>query len=105
MAGVQFAGAAFTNLTGDHLDYHKTMENYAAAKAKLFETLDRNAVAVVNAYDPWSSRMVQNTHARVIQFGIGRKGDYRAADLSITAEGLELSRSARRTAKPRFRRR
>ena len=40
LAGVHFAGAAFTNLTGDHLDYHKTMEAYAAAKAKLFESLD-----------------------------------------------------------------
>ena len=39
LAGVHFAGAAFTNLTGDHLDYHKSMENYFQAKAKLFEQL------------------------------------------------------------------
>src|SRR5688500_5648383 len=51
VAGVPFAGAAFTNLTGDHLDYHKTMDNYAAAKAQLFASLDAEAVAVVNAED------------------------------------------------------
>ena len=49
VAGVPFVGAAFTNLTGDHLDYHKTMENYAAAKARLFASLDPEAVAVINA--------------------------------------------------------
>jgi len=87
VAGVRFAGAAFTNLTGDHQDYHGNMENYAAAKARLFEGLDRSAVAVVNAYDPWSDRMVQKTHARVMRFGIGRKGDYRARDVSTTPEG------------------
>ena len=87
VAGVRFAGAAFTNLTGDHLDYHQTMENYAAAKARLFESLDASAVAVVNANDTYKHRMVQNCKARVIEFGIGRKGDYRAKDLAITAEG------------------
>jgi UDP-N-acetylmuramoyl-L-alanyl-D-glutamate--2,6-diaminopimelate ligase len=87
VVGVRFAGAAFTNLTGDHLDYHQTMEKYAAAKAKLFESLDSSAVAVVNANDSWSHRMVQNCKARVIEFGIGRKGDYRAKDVTVTAEG------------------
>ena len=53
VAGVPFAGAAFTNLTGDHLDYHATMENYAAAKAKLFASLHPSSVAVVNAADKW----------------------------------------------------
>jgi len=51
VAGIDFAVAIFTNLTGDHLDYHKTMEEYAAAKAMLFEGLKENAVAVVNADD------------------------------------------------------
>ncbi len=60
VAGVTFAGAAFTNLTGDHLDYHKTMDAYAAAKARLFESLGHSAVAVVNADDKWAPRMVQD---------------------------------------------
>ncbi|HEX2972767.1 MAG TPA: Mur ligase family protein, partial [Tepidisphaeraceae bacterium] len=71
VAGVTFAGAAFTNLTGDHLDYHKTMENYAAANAKLFEMLDPSAVAVVNINDPWADRIIRDCKARIIQFGIG----------------------------------
>src|SRR5687768_11225885 len=87
VAGVQFAGAAFTNLTGDHLDYHKTMENYAAAKAQLFATLDAEAVAVVNADDKWSDRMIQDCCSRIIRFGFGKKADYRARDIAVTATG------------------
>ena len=87
VAGVSFAGAAFTNLTGDHLDYHKTMENYAAAKAKLFASLDATAVAVVNAADKWSGTMVENCPARVLRFGFGKNADYTAKDTSYTAQG------------------
>ncbi len=58
--GIRFAGAAFTNLTRDHMDYHGNMENYAAAKAKLFESLDEDAIAVVNADDIWSQRMARD---------------------------------------------
>ncbi len=54
VAGIDFAVAIFTNLTGDHLDYHKTMEEYAAAKALLFQGLKPSAVAVVNADDSWA---------------------------------------------------
>ena len=87
VAGVSFSGAAFTNLTGDHLDYHKNMDNYAAAKAKLFTSLDETAVAVVNAEDKWSERMAQNCQGRVIRFGFGKTADYRARDVAITASG------------------
>src|SRR5689334_18759820 len=75
VAGVHFSGAAFTNLTGDHLDYHKTMDAYAAAKAKLFESLDPAAVAVVNVDDEYADRMVRDTQARVIRFGFGKTAD------------------------------
>jgi UDP-N-acetylmuramoyl-L-alanyl-D-glutamate--2,6-diaminopimelate ligase len=87
VAGVNFAGAAFTNLTGDHLDYHITKEKYAAAKARLFDMLPSTSVAVLNANDPASERMARGCKARIIHFGIGRKGDYRATDIEITAEG------------------
>jgi UDP-N-acetylmuramoyl-L-alanyl-D-glutamate--2,6-diaminopimelate ligase len=60
-----FDVAVFTNLTGDHLDYHKTMENYAAAKARLFELLPASGTAIVNADDPWTSRMIRDCKARV----------------------------------------
>jgi UDP-N-acetylmuramoyl-L-alanyl-D-glutamate--2,6-diaminopimelate ligase len=87
VAGLRYAGAAFTNLTGDHLDYHKTMENYAAAKAKLFESLDESAAAVVNADDTWSARMTEGCRARIIRFGWGSTADYRARDVAVTAQG------------------
>ena len=87
VAGATFAGAAFTNLTGDHLDYHRTMEAYAAAKARLFAGLHGDAVAAVNADDPWAGRMVADCHGRVIRYGFGKDADYRARDLSVTAAG------------------
>jgi UDP-N-acetylmuramoyl-L-alanyl-D-glutamate--2,6-diaminopimelate ligase len=90
VAGVPFAGAAFTNLTGDHLDYHRTMEAYAAAKARLFESLDASAVAVVNDADKWSSRMVERCAARAIRFGFGKSADYRATDRAVTSEGTSF---------------
>jgi UDP-N-acetylmuramoyl-L-alanyl-D-glutamate--2,6-diaminopimelate ligase len=91
VAGVKFAGAAFTNLTGDHLDYHKTMENYAAAKSRLFAVLDDQAVAAININDPWAEKIVRTCKARIIYFGIGRKGDYRAKDIHITSEGSRFT--------------
>ena len=87
VVGMRFAGAGFTNLTGDHLDYHKTMEHYAAAKAKLFESLDENAVAVLNAASDWSGWMERKCKARIIRFGFGDDADYQARDVSINASG------------------
>ena len=89
-AGVHFAGAAFTNLTGDHLDYHQTMENYAAAKAMLFEQLPTHAIAAVNADDPWTPRISRNCPARIIRFGFNESAHYRAADSAITAQGTHF---------------
>src|SRR4029453_16093832 len=84
LAGVFFSGAAFTNLTGDHLDYHKTMANYAAAKAKLFQELDAEAGAGVNADDKWSDRIIESCPSRIIRFGFGKRADYRARDVEVT---------------------
>jgi UDP-N-acetylmuramoyl-L-alanyl-D-glutamate--2,6-diaminopimelate ligase len=91
VAGVPFAGAAFTNLTGDHLDYHRTMENYAAAKARLFASLDPSAVAVVNAADKWYPRMLAECQARVLRFGFSKQTDYAARDASYTAQGTTFT--------------
>ncbi len=65
-AGMQFAAAVFTNLTGDHLDYHGDMDRYAAAKARLFAQLAPDALAVVNAADPWCARVTGGCRARVL---------------------------------------
>src|SRR5206468_4807853 len=90
LAGVFFSGAAFTNLSGDHLDYHKTMENYAAAKGKLFCELDAEAVAVVNAEDKWSDRIIRDCPSRIIRFGFGKRADYRARDVEVTPQGTSF---------------
>jgi len=90
VAGVRFAAAAFTNLTGDHLDYHRDMESYAAAKARLFESLDESAIAVVNATDEWSKRMIRDCRARVVRFGFNRGADYRAQDIAVTSHGTHF---------------
>ncbi len=64
-AGLSFDAGVFTNLTGDHLDYHADMDEYASAKALLFETLGGDAQAIVNADDPASSRMLKGCRGRV----------------------------------------
>jgi UDP-N-acetylmuramoyl-L-alanyl-D-glutamate--2,6-diaminopimelate ligase len=69
VAGIDFAVGIFTNLSGDHLDYHGTMEAYAAAKARLFEGLAPGATAIVNADDPAYARMVRDCRARILRCG------------------------------------
>ncbi|MAX25462.1 MAG: UDP-N-acetylmuramoyl-L-alanyl-D-glutamate--2,6-diaminopimelate ligase [Phycisphaeraceae bacterium] len=64
IAALQFHTAVFTNLTGDHLDYHGTMANYAAAKAKLFEMVSDKGWAIVNGDDPYASQMLEQCKAR-----------------------------------------
>jgi UDP-N-acetylmuramoyl-L-alanyl-D-glutamate--2,6-diaminopimelate ligase len=67
--------AVFTNLTGDHLDYHGTMESYGAAKARLFESLEPDGWAIVNAEDPWHARMLERCRARVIRCSVRDSGE------------------------------
>jgi len=67
VSGLSFAAAVFTNLTGDHLDYHKDMASYAAAKARLFTALAPDAIAVVNADDPAVTRMLKDCTATVFR--------------------------------------
>jgi UDP-N-acetylmuramoyl-L-alanyl-D-glutamate--2,6-diaminopimelate ligase len=73
--GLAFRVGVFTNLTGDHLDYHGTMENYAAAKARLFEALPPTATAIINADDPWGARMASVSRAPVWTTSIAGRGD------------------------------
>ncbi|MSR69149.1 MAG: UDP-N-acetylmuramoyl-L-alanyl-D-glutamate--2,6-diaminopimelate ligase [Phycisphaerales bacterium] len=65
--GIDFAVGVFTNLTGDHLDYHQTMQAYGAAKARLFRTLSAGSCAVVNGDDPAHEQMVRGSAARVLR--------------------------------------
>lgn len=91
VGAIHFAAAAFTNLSGDHLDYHKTMDNYAAAKARLFQMLPPSAAAIVNARDPASPRIVRDTPARVLRFAANLPADYRATDIHVAAHGTSFT--------------
>jgi UDP-N-acetylmuramoyl-L-alanyl-D-glutamate--2,6-diaminopimelate ligase len=76
-AGLNFAVAAFTNLSGDHLDYHGTMEQYLAAKRVLFEGLGGEAVAVLNRDDAASASLAGATKGKVVWYGIYQEGGAR----------------------------
>ena len=90
IAGLRFAGAVFTNITHDHLDYHKTFENYIKAKKKFFDELSGDAFALVNADDKRGMVMLQNTKASKLTFGLKKMVDYKARIITNSLEGLEL---------------
>lgn len=85
--GLRFSAAAFTNLSGDHLDYHRTFEAYRAAKARLFAGLDEKAIALVNRDDGNHAQIAANCRARVVSFSIGRDADITASITRSTSEG------------------
>jgi UDP-N-acetylmuramoyl-L-alanyl-D-glutamate--2,6-diaminopimelate ligase len=90
IAGVKFAGALFTNITHDHLDYHKTFENYIKAKKKYFDELSGDAFALVNADDKRGMVMLQNTKATKYTFGLKKMVDFKAKIITNSIDGLEL---------------
>ncbi len=89
VAHCHFDVAVFTNLTHEHLDYHKDMEGYFAAKAKLFRMLRPGAVAVINRDDPYGPRMAEQAPegVRVITYGFSPEADVRAEGLQLTPSG------------------
>ena len=90
IGGLDFVGGIFTNLTRDHLDYHKTFENYRNAKKMFFDGLSKNAFAITNADDKNGMIMVQNTKATVKTYSIKRMADFRAKILECHFEGMYL---------------
>ena len=90
IAGLAFAGGIFTNLTRDHMDYHKTVENYRNAKKAFFDGLPKTAFALTNADDKNGMVMVQNTKARVKTYSMRTMADFRAKLLECHFEGMYL---------------
>lgn len=90
IAGLKLAGAVFTNITHDHLDYHGTFDEYIKAKKKLFDELPKDAFALVNGDDRRGSVMLQNSKATHHTFALKSSADFKAKILSNTLEGLEL---------------
>ncbi len=90
IGGLKFAGGLFTNLTRDHLDYHKTFENYRDAKKAFFDTLSKDAFAITNADDKNGMFMVQNTKARVKTYSTRSMADFKARIIECHFEGMYL---------------
>lgn len=93
VAGIRFSGAVFTNLSHEHIDYHKTMENYARAKSKLFEALGGGAVAVINADDPYGDYMAGRcTSNKILMYGRNEVGNnFRILKEDRTGQVLQVT--------------
>lgn len=90
IGGLNFAGGLFTNLTRDHLDYHKTFENYRNAKKAFFDGLPKTAFAITNADDKNGMVMVQNTKATVKTYSTRTMADFKAKILECHFGGMYL---------------
>ena len=88
IGGLKFAGGIFTNLTRDHLDYHKTVENYLKAKKAFFDELPKTAFALTNADDKNGMVMVQNTKAKVATYSLRTMADFKGKVLEDGFEGM-----------------
>jgi UDP-N-acetylmuramoyl-L-alanyl-D-glutamate--2,6-diaminopimelate ligase len=88
--GLKFAGAIFTNITHDHLDYHHTFESYIRAKKGFFDGLPADAFALVNVDDKRGMVMLQNCKAKKYTYGLKKMADYKGRIITNSIEGLEL---------------
>lgn len=91
IAGLKFAGGVFTNLTHDHLDYHKTFEEYLKAKKAFFDGLGEDAFALTNTDDKNGNVMVQNTRARKYSYSLKSMSDYKCRLIENHFQGLILN--------------
>lgn len=94
VAGVEFDTAVFTNITQDHLDFHETMENYLAAKTKLFSGLDSYSgkhtakYGIINIDDTGSDSLMRATAGKVMTYGINKNCDVKASNISLKTNGV-----------------
>jgi UDP-N-acetylmuramoyl-L-alanyl-D-glutamate--2,6-diaminopimelate ligase len=88
--GLNFAGALFTNITHDHLDYHRTFESYIRAKKGFFDGLSADAFALVNVDDKRGMVMLQNSKAKKQTYGLKKMADFKGKIITNSIEGLEL---------------
>lgn len=91
VAGLNFAGGIFSNLTRDHLDYHGSVDNYMRAKKAFFDMLGKDAFALVNEDDKSGRFMVQNTKAKVYTYSLRSDADFRGKVLETRLDGTLLS--------------
>jgi UDP-N-acetylmuramoyl-L-alanyl-D-glutamate--2,6-diaminopimelate ligase len=91
VTGIDFDVAVFTNLSGEHLDYHLTMERYFEAKKKLFFLpADKKTTAVINMDNPWGKKLIDELRMGAITYGMEREALVRAEEFSLAESGIEL---------------
>ena len=90
ISGLKFVGGIFTNLTRDHLDYHKTVENYRNAKKAFFDGLPKSAFAIINDDDKNGQFMVQNCKANIKTYSTRTMADFKAKILECSFEGMYM---------------
>lgn len=90
VSGINFHEAIFTNLTGEHLDYHKTLEDYLKAKARLFSGLRKNALAVLNRDDASFEKIRSGISAGIFTYGIDNEADLKALDIRFGLDGTKF---------------
>ena len=93
IAGIGFAGGVFTNITHDHLDYHKTFAEYIKAKKLFFDQLPATSFALTNLDDKNGTVMVQNTKAKILTYSVGKMADFRCKVLENHFDGMLLNMS------------
>jgi UDP-N-acetylmuramoyl-L-alanyl-D-glutamate--2,6-diaminopimelate ligase len=91
IAGLEFLGGLFSNITHDHLDYHKTFDEYIKAKKRFFDDLSSSAFAITNADDKRGSVMLQNTNARKYTYGLKTVADFKGKILENVLTGLVMT--------------
>ena len=90
ISGLKFAGGIFTNLTRDHLDYHKTVENYLKAKKKFFDDMPKQAFSLTNLDDKNGQVMLQNTKSKTYTYSLRSLADFKGKVLESHVEGMLL---------------
>lgn len=88
--GIQFHSALLTNVSRDHLDYHKSYSAYIDSKARLFNQLDSQAFAVINNDDPFATRFKRDTPARVVTYGVEQPAEVRAQEIEFSLSKTEF---------------
>lgn len=89
--GIDFEAAVFTNLTGDHLDYHKTQDEYFNAKAKLFEGLGAASYGIINIDDEWGRKLLKRSKGRVMTYGMKQGADLLAGGIQLSLNGTKFT--------------
>jgi UDP-N-acetylmuramoyl-L-alanyl-D-glutamate--2,6-diaminopimelate ligase len=88
VAGLSFIAGVFTNLTQDHLDFHKTMENYLKAKQKLFEV---SSVGIINLDDPYAATIIKEAACKTVTYGLTESADFSAASIEYRTDGISYT--------------